>query len=102
MTAGESFQFLIVNEHGDVKKDSELFLETDEHIEVIKDGEKDLLDILVITGIFPSKGQARKNGWKPEIPNGFSLFERLGKFKKTISIFKMNHPDYESCVCGRD
>lgn len=41
-----------------------------------------MLDILVNTGVFPSKNIARKNGFKPEIPKGFTLF-RIGKGKAT-------------------
>jgi len=48
-----------------------------------------MLDILVETGIFQSKGAARKNGWenKQAIPLGFSEFE-IGKLKHCITILK--------------
>lgn len=52
--------------------------------------DKDLLmaDLLAMAGIFPSKGQARKNGWDGvEIPDGFSTHQ-VGKLKHQVSILK--------------
>lgn len=48
-----------------------------------------MLDLLVETGIFPSKGAAKKNGWKDrqQIPDGFSEFE-IGKLNHRITVFK--------------
>lgn len=46
---------------------------------------QNILDALVIAGIFKSKGDARKN-WKGpvEIPNYYSGFENIGKAKSSI------------------
>lgn len=38
--------------------------------------------------IFPSVGQARKNGWDKSIPSGFSEF-MVGKAKKRITILNI-------------
>lgn len=55
--------------------------------------ETNMLDILVQAGIFSSKGQAKKNGWKDrvEIPDGFSEFI-VGKLKHMITILKASEP----------
>lgn len=45
-------------------------------------------DILVSLGIFPSKGQARKNGWDKEIPEGWTDIT-IGKLKHRICILKL-------------
>lgn len=58
-----------------------------------------LLDCLVTAGLFPSKGQARKN-WKHPIALrvGYSEFENLGKFHTNLYIWVPFHdPD---CPCG--
>lgn len=46
-----------------------------------------LAHIMHRAGIFPSVGQARKNGWNKEIPIGFSEF-KVGK--KQTEIFVLN------------
>lgn len=49
-----------------------------------------LLDILVHFGIFPSKGQARKN-WKGDIaiPDGLNVWRAVGKKKLDLWIHKI-------------
>lgn len=42
-------------------------------------------DIAVVAGLFPSKNQARKNGWAGDIPSGFTL-KIFGKHRKIIAI----------------
>lgn len=42
-------------------------------------------EILVNAGIFPSKGQARKNGWDKDIPKGWTDIS-IGKKKKRFCI----------------
>lgn len=37
-------------------------------------------EILVMLGKFPSKGQARKNGWSGPVPDGFNAWQ-IGKFQ---------------------
>lgn len=47
-----------------------------------------MLDILTMAGIFPSKGQARKNWNGPvEIPWGFNQWT-VGKHKQVITVWK--------------
>jgi hypothetical protein len=83
------FNFLILN--GNEKEgDCELFFgcPKEEVVQVPIDSKWDMFDILVCSGIFPSKGQARKN-WKKtdgEIPAGFSDFAKLGKLNCRITI----------------
>jgi hypothetical protein len=36
--------------------------------------------------LFPSVGQARKNGWDGPIPQGFTEKKRIGKMKKSLFI----------------
>ena len=77
--------------------------EPGECVDIITDG-GDMIDILVATGVFPSKTAARKNGWAADcepilrwkdrgsfcvvatpgrrVPKGFTLF-RCGKGKST-------------------
>ena len=45
-----------------------------------------MADIMAIVGLFPSKSQARKNGWNKAIPRGFSDM-RVGKSKVRVTIF---------------
>lgn len=45
-----------------------------------------MADIAFIVGLFPSKSQARKNGWNYPIPLGFSDM-RVGKKKTRVTIF---------------
>lgn len=42
--------------------------------------------IAVAMGLFPSAGQARKNGWDGAIPEGFTQRDRIGKFKMRLFI----------------
>ena len=55
-------------------------------------------DVMVQAGIFPSKSQARKNGWDKDIPWGFSEYEHVGKYHRHIAIWKpsKSKKDYES------
>jgi len=53
---------------------------------VIFDDEFTLADVAVATGKFPSKGQARKNGWDGDIPQGFTV-KTLGKNAKKVHIW---------------
>lgn len=51
--------------------------------------ESTMIDVLVIAGIFPSKGQARKNWHGPvEIPGGLSQWV-VGKLRNKITILKV-------------
>jgi len=42
--------------------------------------------IAVEMELFPSLGQARKNGWNSEIPHGLTSMIKLGKMKKRLNI----------------
>jgi hypothetical protein len=52
--------------------------------------ETNMLDLLVQTGIFSSKGEAKRNGWKDkkDIPNGFSE-TTVGKLKHCLTILNV-------------
>ena len=57
------------------------------------DHEFTMADVAVTTGKFPSKNQARKNGWDGDIPLGFTE-KTLGKNAKKAHIWILNeHPD---------
>ena len=45
-------------------------------------------DLLVKFGLFPSKGQARKNGWDMPIPDGWSRVI-VGKKRTLICVLKI-------------
>ena len=85
---GQEFNFVITNDNLD---------KNDDLIETLFDGEgfipvttgADMFDILVMTGLFRSKSEARKN-WKRtgrDIPNGFTDIDRIGKLKNRITIW---------------
>ena len=76
---------VLVNNGFLVGDEAELFF-SGEYLNVIGSDET-MLDILVSAGIFPSKGQARKNGNSPEIPEGVTEVI-IGKKKTRIYIFK--------------
>ena len=81
----ESFDF-ISKEIDD--KDRQLFgfnLETD-NIQELPDNFI-LAHIMKEVGIFTSVGDARKNGWNKEIPEGFSYYT-VGKKKHNVFILK--------------
>jgi hypothetical protein len=83
--------FVVQNENLD-KRDFDLFFAECE-VEVLPAGTS-MLDVLVECGIFPSKGQARKNGWKDDksiIPDGFSEVV-VGKKKHCITILNPSSP----------
>jgi hypothetical protein len=50
-------------------------------------------------GLFPSVGQARKNGWNGEIPRGLTEKRNIGKMKKCMFIHNpsdefINNPEW--------
>lgn len=49
----------------------------DESVTIVADDAL-MEDVLVALGKFPSKGQARKNGWTGPIPDGFNVWQ-VGK-----------------------
>lgn len=68
-----------------VGDEAELFF-CGEYVNVISP-QVTFLDVLVACGIFPSKGQARKNGYSPEIPAGISDIY-IGK--RRVRIYLLN------------
>lgn len=55
--------------------------------------------IAVEMELFPSLGQAKKNGWACEIPHGYTEKRRIGKWKKSLFIHNPSDefiadPDY--------
>jgi len=78
-TSEAGFNFVIGD--ADFSKDTELFF-GDEHVEHLPNIFK-WEDVAIIAGFFPSKSQARKNGWFGEIRDGWS--ERgFGKIRKDL------------------
>ena len=77
----------IVNKEGLVGDEQVLFFDG-EPVEFVDPG-ANMIDIVVSIGLFPSRGQARKN-WKheTEIPEGFSQFV-VGKLKNKITILNL-------------
>lgn len=77
----------IKNAHWDLALEKALF--NDEHVNHIQEGAPfDMFDLLVVLGVFPSKGQARKN-WKAtgkDFPPGFNHFV-IGKMKHKVWIW---------------
>jgi hypothetical protein len=58
-----------------------------------------MANIAVEIGLFPSVGQAKKNGWDKPIPHGLTSMSRLGKMKKSLHIWNpsdnfINDPDW--------
>jgi len=70
--------------------DAKLFF-GDEPVEYIEDG-LDMYDVLVLAGIFSSKGQARKNWTRTDanIPKGFSDFRNIGKLHKRLCLLRVH------------
>ena len=64
---------------------TDFFADEDEVVKMPTDSKWE--DVAVLAGIFPSKGQARKNQWGGEIPAGWSE-KMFGKRKKFIFIHK--------------
>lgn len=83
------FNFVCMNEFWDkATEDALLQPRPDEHIYDLNVNE-DMFDILVRAQCFKSKGEARRN-WKrtgKEVPQGFSDFTGIGKFRTRITIW---------------
>jgi hypothetical protein len=74
------------------EKDKKLFLgpidENQDTVEFDLDDKLRVAHFMAQAGIFPSVGQARKNGWDKPIPLGFSHFI-VGKKKSKITILNI-------------
>ncbi len=55
-----------------------------DHIEIKENWT--LAHLAVEMELFPSVGQARKNGWDGPIPNGYTEKKKIGKMKKSMFI----------------
>lgn len=91
----------VIIDNGKVQADDKTLIFCEEEV-LLLPGESDLLDVLVSTGIFQSKGQARKTGFinlhtgsgkfeklaakDTALPTGFSEFW-VGKLKHWITIW---------------
>lgn len=75
--------FNVIVDTGFVKK-SDITLFTDRDLDwwdleaVVVPANTTAAELMVILGLFPSKGQARKNGWPGAIPDGWSQL-KVGK-----------------------
>lgn len=88
------FNFIVDTAHA-LPGDATLFF-SDEPVEHLP-ADATFLDVLVHIGVFPSKGQARKN-WpsigaklereSPEIQDGWSDFFQVGKLRHRVTILK--------------
>ena len=86
---GQEFNVIVQNDNLESNVDlfKHLFGEDEGFVGVGPD--EDMFDILVMFGLFRSKGEARKN-WKRtgrEIPEGFTDIERIGKLKHRLTIW---------------
>jgi hypothetical protein len=70
---------------------------------VVEMGEQwTLADIAVAVGLFPSKNVARKNGWKGDIPIGFTTLKKLGKLNKVAHIHNAPNNFYTDSDFGKE
>jgi hypothetical protein len=58
--------------------------------------------IAVEMELFPSLGQARKNGWDKPIPHGMTNMNRLGKMKKRLNIHNPSDEFISDPEYGKD
>lgn len=66
----EVFQVVVLTEH--VRQtDLDTLFDQRDGVVLVPDGTT-TADLMFVLGIFPSKGQARKNGWPGPIPAGWS------------------------------
>jgi hypothetical protein len=84
-------QFLnIIVRNGNVQPEDRNALFPDgEAVFTFNSGQKNMFDLLVILGVFKSRGQARKNWRKTgrDIPPGWTQLDRLGKYRKELCIW---------------
>jgi hypothetical protein len=83
-------EFNFVIDNGNLFGDESHRLFNDEPVTILPDG-TDFHDVLVRLGVFPSKGQARKDskwGTQQEIPMGFTTWPRVGKLRLRVDILR--------------
>lgn len=83
MFAGEELNFIVANGGEDERLQRLLF--GDEPVEFIGP-ETTMPELLVRCEFFKSKSDARRNGWSPELPQGF-FDETIGKLKRRLTIW---------------
>ena len=79
----------VINVHATSEDIDCLFGDLDGRVEEVKVIPSDCLDwadVAVYCGFFPSKGQARKNGWEGPVPRGFGQ-RKFGKQGKCVWYF---------------
>jgi hypothetical protein len=65
--------------------DFELLFRQDDHI-IMLEPDMTMADVMVVTGIYPTKSKAKKDGWFKPIPSGW-YDEYVGKRRTRISIW---------------
>lgn len=86
-TPEKDYNFVVKNEQssdGLLYEMSEYFQTTPEDVVYVVDNKTDMLDLLVLTRCFTSKGNAAKAGWEKTIPRGF-FSKKIGKYKTCIT-----------------
>jgi hypothetical protein len=58
-------------------------------------------ELLADLGLFPSRGQARKNGWDKDIPEGWTDLT-IGKLKNRVCILKRTEEWRDGSLCDED
>ena len=86
LTQVNEFNVVIENEHLQ-PRDVSLFFRENDVINILPK-ETTMADIGVLMGLFPSKSQARKNGWDGEVPNGWTEKIGIGKLRRSLWIWK--------------
>jgi hypothetical protein len=79
----------VVNRHSTDEDIACLFGDLSGKIDIVQRMDADCLDwaeVAVLCGFFPSKGQARKNGWEGPVPRGFGQ-RKFGKQGRGVWFF---------------
>ena len=84
----ECFNFVIQNANLEPTRDLLIGFFFDDDKIVYLSELATMAELAVLMGLFPSKGQARKNGWDGAIPDGYTEKHGLGKMKKSLFVWK--------------
>ena len=90
MFSSKEFCFIVDNPFR-VGDEHELFFQCPAEDVTVLPETATMLDVLVQTGVFSSKTQARKDpkwGKNLEIPEGFTHWDKLGKRRNIVSLFR--------------
>lgn len=79
--------YIVLNGNNE-RDDAELFFPSEVVTYICVGGRVTMWDILLHAGLFPSKGQARKNWTRTgaDVPGGFSYFTHLGCAHSRLTI----------------